>query len=214
MRRHSSGRIAPSHTSGACSAKFMLVSTTAYTRPSWGPWFIAPELRLHYTHAQKIYIKFEDLNSLHDVFKHVCLTSSLVYSLEHRFNNSHVPFDAHLSVKLRNAIKDILIFSDIDLEKNNTFSGYQAAKNFINGVVISRRCVSPKKRMDVFQKYKFKCAYCGATSSDGISLEVDHIIPISKGGSNELENLQILCRPCNSGKSDRIINFDRDPGSV
>jgi 5-methylcytosine-specific restriction enzyme A len=214
MRRHSSGRIAPSHTSGACSAKFMPVSTANYTRPSWGPWFLTPELRLHYTYACKIYIKFEDLNSLHDVFKHVCITTSTVYNLECTLKTSSIPFDAYLSIKLRNAIKDILSFSDIDLEQSSTFSGYQAAKKFINGVVISRRYVSPKKRMDVFEKYKFKCAYCGATSLDGVSLEVDHIIPISRGGSNELENLQILCRPCNSGKSDRIINFDRDTGSV
>ena len=45
-----------------------------------------------------------------------------------------------------------------------------------------------------------KCCLCG-NGPDGAPLEVDHIIPRSKGGSNNMENLQVLCRPCNQGKS-------------
>jgi 5-methylcytosine-specific restriction endonuclease McrA len=42
----------------------------------------------------------------------------------------------------------------------------------------------------------YECAYCQA--SDYIA--IDHIIPISRGGSDDLENLQFLCRSCNSSK--------------
>ena len=45
-----------------------------------------------------------------------------------------------------------------------------------------------------------KCLLCGNGPADA-PLEVDHIIPRSKGGSNDLSNLQTLCRPCNQGKS-------------
>lgn len=43
------------------------------------------------------------------------------------------------------------------------------------------------------------CACCG--SPDGLT--IDHIVPISKGGSNWPSNLQMLCRPCNSKKQAR-----------
>ena len=44
------------------------------------------------------------------------------------------------------------------------------------------------------------CQLCGVGRDEAV-LEVDHIVPRSKGGSNESSNLQVLCRPCNRGKS-------------
>src|SRR5438093_870916 len=44
------------------------------------------------------------------------------------------------------------------------------------------------------------CVLCGVGPADA-RLEVDHIVPRSKGGSNELTNLQALCDVCNRGKS-------------
>ena len=38
------------------------------------------------------------------------------------------------------------------------------------------------------------CLWCGATRD----LTVDHIVPLSQGGSNESDNLRVLCRKCNS----------------
>lgn len=47
-----------------------------------------------------------------------------------------------------------------------------------------------------------KCLLCG-NGPDDAPLEVDHIVPQSKGGSNDITNLQVLCRPCNQGKSNQ-----------
>lgn len=61
----------------------------------------------------------------------------------------------------------------------------------------------------MFQRDAFTCRYCGKMS-DEVQLAVDHIIPVSKGGTNDAENLVTACVPCNQGKSDKLI----DPGCV
>lgn len=64
-----------------------------------------------------------------------------------------------------------------------------------------RSKVPPKLRYFIFKRDKFKCVRCGRTSNDGFPLEIDHVIPVSKGGSNDQVNLQTLCSECNLGKS-------------
>jgi len=66
-----------------------------------------------------------------------------------------------------------------------------------------KRDVSLKLRDKIFRRDNFKCVYCGRGKSDGVKLHVDHIIPVSKGGSSNEDNLQTLCEECNFGKSNR-----------
>ena len=47
---------------------------------------------------------------------------------------------------------------------------------------------------------KNECAYCRTKDN----LVIDHIIPLSKGGTNELSNLQVLCKLCNQKKGNKI----------
>lgn len=54
----------------------------------------------------------------------------------------------------------------------------------------------------LLEKWNRKCAYCG---DDSVPLEVEHIKPRSKGGSNALSNLTLACRPCNQRKSNKPI---------
>lgn len=51
----------------------------------------------------------------------------------------------------------------------------------------------------MIEKNGLKCKTCFSIEN----ITVDHIIPISKGGSDAIENLQLLCRSCNSKKGDR-----------
>ena len=63
--------------------------------------------------------------------------------------------------------------------------------------------VMPSMRWQVFQRDNWKCVSCGKCADDHIWLEVDHIIPRSKGGKNEIGNYQTLCNVCNIGKSNK-----------
>ena len=66
------------------------------------------------------------------------------------------------------------------------------------------RYISKSVRVTVLNRDKYKCVFCGR-SSQQIELQIDHIKPFSKGGSNDINNLQTLCIDCNIGKSDRIL---------
>ena len=68
-----------------------------------------------------------------------------------------------------------------------------------------RKGLSKKTRFEVFKRDSFKCQYCGRSAPDVI-LEVDHIIPVSEGGKNELLNLVTSCRDCNRGKSNKLLS--------
>ena len=68
---------------------------------------------------------------------------------------------------------------------------------------ILKRKVSVSTRLKVFSRDNFKCRYCGDSPSinEKCQLVIDHILPLSRGGSNLIKNLQTLCRKCNSKKS-------------
>lgn len=59
-------------------------------------------------------------------------------------------------------------------------------------------------RHEVFKRDNYTCVECGARKEDGATLHIDHKIPVSKGGTDELDNLQTLCSDCNLNKSDVI----------
>lgn len=65
-----------------------------------------------------------------------------------------------------------------------------------------RISIKPSIRYQVLKRDNHQCQSCGATVEDGAKLEIDHIKPVSKGGTNDPDNLQVLCKDCNLGKSD------------
>ena len=56
------------------------------------------------------------------------------------------------------------------------------------------------QRAEIMERGGYRCARCGATEAEGVSLQVDHIKPRSKGGKSVVENGQILCGPHNYKK--------------
>jgi len=69
--------------------------------------------------------------------------------------------------------------------------------------------VSGTIRYEVLKQAKSRCELCGVEANVR-ALEVDHIVPRSKGGSNDKSNLQALCYSCNAMKRDRDDTDFRD----
>ena len=70
-----------------------------------------------------------------------------------------------------------------------------------------RKSIGNKLRFEVFKRDSFTCKWCGKSSPD-VVLNIDHIEPVSKGGTNDILNLITSCFECNSGKSNRLLGDD------
>jgi hypothetical protein len=62
-----------------------------------------------------------------------------------------------------------------------------------------RRPVPPNLRAQVYARDGLRCVTCGTDER----LTIDHIVAVVNGGTNDPENLQTMCKPCNSRKGDR-----------
>jgi 5-methylcytosine-specific restriction endonuclease McrA len=60
------------------------------------------------------------------------------------------------------------------------------------------------RRFFILSRDHFTCQYCGRKAPD-VVLEIDHITPRSKGGTNATANLVTSCRACNNGKCDVLL---------
>lgn len=61
----------------------------------------------------------------------------------------------------------------------------------------------------VRQRAKLLCEYCHASEQwQYVSFTVDHVIPLTKGGANSIDNLALACFHCNRQKSDKVVAFD------
>ena len=70
-----------------------------------------------------------------------------------------------------------------------------------------RRKIRDTTRYAVLERAGFKCQCCGSKplKNNDVILHIDHIIPHSLGGSNNVDNLQVLCDKCNLSKQNRFI---------
>lgn len=81
-------------------------------------------------------------------------------------------------------------------------------ETLIQKPVISRS-ISPQLRTEILERNGFTCRHCGAGPGDPdpfnsqrkVRLHIDHILPISQGGTDEKDNLRVLCSACNQGRS-------------
>ena len=73
-----------------------------------------------------------------------------------------------------------------------------------------RRANSGKQRLRILTRDRMRCQYCGARGTP-FDLTLDHILPRSRGGRSEPENLCAACKPCNQRKGDRTPDEARMP---
>lgn len=67
----------------------------------------------------------------------------------------------------------------------------------------SRSKISAKTRQLVYTRDGHKCLKCGSIHN----LTIDHIVPVSRGGKEEINNYQTLCEDCNQNKSTAIKDY-------
>lgn len=93
----------------------------------------------------------------------------------------------------------LLIMEHYDSERKkferlkNKFSGIKETKH-------ERIRIPESVRIEVWRRDQGMCAQCGSREK----LEYDHIVPVSKGGSNTSRNIELLCETCNKRKSNNI----------
>ncbi len=95
----------------------------------------------------------------------------------------------------------LLILEDFDKERQK-FERLKAKFDDIpaSEATYERPRIPEKVRIEVWRRDGGKCARCGSREK----LEYDHIVPISKGGSNTARNIELLCESCNRSKSNNI----------
>lgn len=68
----------------------------------------------------------------------------------------------------------------------------------------TERTLTQAQKFEILHRDGFKCRYCGAAPGSQW-LEVEHLIPVSHGGSDDHLNLVASCKKCNRGRSDQIL---------
>lgn len=95
----------------------------------------------------------------------------------------------------------------MDMEMLERFVTYLSEKvKFQDSAAGQRRLMTPKLRRYIIERDGCTCKQCGNSTYNepNLLLEVDHIIPVAKGGMTTEENLQTLCWKCNRHKGSRI----------
>jgi 5-methylcytosine-specific restriction endonuclease McrA len=91
------------------------------------------------------------------------------------------------------AISQELVKFDLQAMDNPEISGVEYQQGTLAGYEV---------REYLLEKWQRKCAYCG---KDNVALQIEHIHPRSKGGTDRVSNLTLACEPCNLAKGTQDI---------
>lgn len=97
----------------------------------------------------------------------------------------------------------------MDLDNLNRFVVYLSEKiKFKKSAAGQRALMTSKLRAQIKERDCYTCKHCGASieKEPNLLLEIDHIIPVSKGGLTVEDNLQTLCWRCNRSKGSKVLS--------
>jgi 5-methylcytosine-specific restriction endonuclease McrA len=117
----------------------------------------------------------------------------LAPSLQHRVLTILTWVSKFIRLAPIGSIAQELVRFDLQLMQNPEISGVEYQQGELQGYEV---------REYLLEKWNRKCAYCGA---ENLPLEVEHIQPRSKGGSDRVSNLALACHPCNRSKGNQEV---------
>src|SRR5213075_1932074 len=96
---------------------------------------------------------------------------------------------------------EVLHSTDQELHSERSSFAVPSVIRLTYFVRVPFRARAALNRRAVFARDGHRCQYCGAHAEN-----IDHVIPRSRGGAHEWENVVAACRPCNSRKQDRMLH--------
>ncbi|WP_017659214.1 RNA-guided endonuclease IscB [Baaleninema simplex] len=117
----------------------------------------------------------------------------LAPSLQHRIDTTMTWVNRFRRLAPIAHISQELVRFDLQLMQNPEISGIEYQQGELPGYEV---------REYLLEKWNQKCAYCGAKN---VALEVEHIHPKSKGGTDRVSNLTLACHSCNQSKGNQDI---------
>ncbi len=117
-------------------------------------------------------------------------------------NYIKIPYKVPQIVKETSFDYDYLLKRDKKLQA----IGYECTLNEYHSKN-QRRLLTNELRQEITIRDNYTCQICGKYMPDGVGLQIDHKVPVSKGGKTVRSNLQVLCSKCNGSKSDKTSSL-------
>jgi len=141
----------------------------------------------------------------YDSLNEIILSNLMLFPLLKAFINISLGIEPNLKSDIEKMeLRFQLYFEKYFLEKETILSDITGSElQSLRSKADNKIKVQAGVRWQVFKRDNWKCVACGRNAEDNIILHIDHILPRSKGGKDEMKNYQTLCETCNIGKSNK-----------
>jgi 5-methylcytosine-specific restriction endonuclease McrA len=151
----------------------------------------------------------------------VCKHCNKEFGIDIKLNNLGVvaQLNKYCSIECNQQLKKITKKKNAKIHRRTRNDKYGRIREDKQWAKIYGNKYEPINRTIVYRKHKYICTSCGVKCihpnkdnyNQSNAATLDHIIPKSKGGSHTYDNVTLLCRSCNTMKSDKILtNYKRN----
>lgn len=151
----------------------------------------------------KIDIKEIKNTTLEEDSRGLCLIANITFDYSGELTES---IDReHYETEIVNDTYNAVVIVEISIDYSHGYDSknYDIGKVYLQGFKTNKRRTRVSK-LKVFERDAYTCQMCGKSIYQGAMLNVDHIIPLSCGGTDDLDNMQTLCVECHSIKDFRL----------